>query len=198
MSQAQPVFIRDPEYAWIPALKTGENATKAQVKVPQYKDEQAISCDGGAGATGWEETEVPLKDYNKGLLPAQNVDGAGNLRSFPDMVKLTFLHEVRSDTDAQNVLQISKQCVLTNFTLSRLAFCTTLRIVTAEDCHTLVLVISSLLSTLSSGLLIFTLSRSVTDTLVSWCGKTLKMEVRILVKKWNPTSTRLPPCVTRV
>jgi hypothetical protein len=63
-----------------------------------------IVCDGGAGAIGWEEMEVPLKDYNKGLLPAQNVDGGGMLKPFADMVKLTYLHEVRLDTVAQNVL----------------------------------------------------------------------------------------------
>mmetsp|Transcript_21168 Transcript_21168/g.52049 ORF Transcript_21168/g.52049 Transcript_21168/m.52049 type:complete len:1143 (+) Transcript_21168:53-3481(+) len=87
------VFIRDPEYAWIPAIKTGDDGKKAQVKVPKYRDEQAIACDGGKAAKEWDETEVPLKDYNKGVLPLQNVDGGGNLKSFPDMCHLTFLHE---------------------------------------------------------------------------------------------------------
>jgi hypothetical protein len=92
--QESYVFIRDPEYAWIPAIKTGDDGKKAQVKVPKYRDEQSILCDGGAGAKEWEEDDVPLKDYNKGVLPLQNVDGAGHLKPFPDMCQLTFLHEV--------------------------------------------------------------------------------------------------------
>mmetsp|Transcript_10923 Transcript_10923/g.25862 ORF Transcript_10923/g.25862 Transcript_10923/m.25862 type:complete len:1131 (+) Transcript_10923:168-3560(+) len=87
------VFIRDPQYAWVPAIKTGQNDKKAQVRVPQYPDEQSFQCDGGVSAKKWEECEVPLKDYNQGVLPMQNVDGAGNLRSFPDMCNLPFLHE---------------------------------------------------------------------------------------------------------
>lgn len=88
------VFIRDPEYAWIPCTKIGGDANKARVKVPQYEDEQSIACDGGAGAKRWEEEEVALKDYNRGVLPMQNVDASGNLKKFPDMVNLPFLHEV--------------------------------------------------------------------------------------------------------
>lgn len=89
------VFIRDPEYAWIPAVKIGGDANKARVKVPQYPDEQSMICDGGAGAKGWEEEEVLLKDYNRGVLPMQNVDPSGCLKPFADMVELPFLHEVR-------------------------------------------------------------------------------------------------------
>lgn len=89
------VFIRDPQYAWVPCTKIGGDAKKAKVRVPQYKDEQAIICDAGSSAQGNEEEEVLLKDYNKGLLPMQNVDGGGNLKHYPDMVELPFLHEVR-------------------------------------------------------------------------------------------------------
>jgi hypothetical protein len=92
------VFIRDPEYAWIPCTKTGGDATKAQVKIPQYPEEQKIICDGGASAKGSEEESVLLKDYNKGVLPMQNVDPSGNLKCFPDMVNLPFLHEVSKYT----------------------------------------------------------------------------------------------------
>jgi hypothetical protein len=35
-----------------------------------------------------------LSDYNKGVLPMQNVNAQGELRAFPDMVNLPFLHEV--------------------------------------------------------------------------------------------------------
>ena len=88
------VFIRDPEYAWIPAVKLGGNDKTATVKIPQYPDEQATICDGGVTAKGWEEEEVSLKDYNKGVLPMQNVDPNGHLKAYPDMVNLPFLHEV--------------------------------------------------------------------------------------------------------
>lgn len=90
------VFIRDPEFAWVPALKISDDGKKAQVKVPQYDDEQDIICDGGKGASTWEEEEVALKEYNLGVLPMANVDGGGDLRPFSDMVELPFLHEVRS------------------------------------------------------------------------------------------------------
>lgn len=95
MGKTQYVFVRDPEYAWVPAIKLDATGTKATVKVPQYANEQAIWCDGGNKAKGWEEDEVMLKDYNKGVLPMQNVDASGQLKSFADMVNLPFLHEVR-------------------------------------------------------------------------------------------------------
>jgi myosin-5 len=87
------VFIRDPELAWIPAIKLSDDGKKAKCKVPLWEAEQDIKCDGGASATRWEEYEVPLKDYNRGVLPMANVDGSGNLRPFDDMVELPFLHE---------------------------------------------------------------------------------------------------------
>ena len=93
--QSSFVFIRDPEYAWIPCSKIGGDSNKARVSVPQYPDEQSIICDGGAGAKGTQEEQVLLKDYNRGVLPMQNVDGSGMLRPFADMVELPFLHEVR-------------------------------------------------------------------------------------------------------
>lgn len=92
--QTSFVFIRDPEFAWIPCTKIGGDSKKARVKVPQYPDEQSILCDGGAGAKSYEEEEVNLSDYNRGVLPMQNVDPSGCLKSFPDMVELPFLHEV--------------------------------------------------------------------------------------------------------
>jgi hypothetical protein len=88
------VFIRDPEYVFLPAIRLGSDSKNAQVKVPIYKDEQSIVCDGGKTAKGWEEDEVPLSDYNKGVLPMQNVNAQGDLKAFPDMVNLPFLHEV--------------------------------------------------------------------------------------------------------
>lgn len=88
------VFIRDPEYAWIPAVKESATDKTAIVRVPQYADETSTICDGGATAKSWVDDEVDLKDYNRGVLPMQNVDQNGHLKSFPDMVNLPFLHEV--------------------------------------------------------------------------------------------------------
>lgn len=87
------VFIRDSQYAWVPAIKTGQNDKFAQVRVPQYPNEQAFVCDGGLSAKRFEEEEVPLKEYNRGVLPMQNVNASGALQSYPDMVNLPFLHE---------------------------------------------------------------------------------------------------------
>jgi len=93
MSGESYVFIRDPKYAWVPAIKESQNAKKAQVRVPQYPDEQSFVCDAGASAKKWQNEEVPLKDYNRGVLPMQNVNAGGTLVSYPDMVNLPFLHE---------------------------------------------------------------------------------------------------------
>ena len=137
------VFIRDPEYAWIPCTKTGGDAKKATVRVPQYKDEQSIVCDGGVSAKTYEEEEVLLKDYHKGLLPMQNVDGGGNLKCYPDMVELPFLHEVRCCFGFLR-LETLFRCsgIRRRFSLCswfrRLVFCTILSSVTKIVCHTLV------------------------------------------------------------
>ena len=89
------VFLKDPEFAWIPAKLQDMSGKTADVQIPQYKDEQSTVCDGGKTASSWIEAEVDLSDYNKGVLPMQNVDEHGKMRCFPDMVELPFLHEVR-------------------------------------------------------------------------------------------------------
>lgn len=89
------VYIKDPEFAWIPATLIKTEGDKAHVSVPQYKDEQSISSDGGRAATGEVQDVVNLKDYPHKVLPLQNVDANGNLLVFSDMVKLPYLHEVR-------------------------------------------------------------------------------------------------------
>jgi len=92
-SKSSYVLIRDPEYAWVPAIKESSNDKTATVRIPRYADEQATICDGGATAKRWEDDEINLKDYNRGVLPMQNVDASGNLKTYPDMVNLPFLHE---------------------------------------------------------------------------------------------------------
>jgi hypothetical protein len=90
------VFLKDPENAWIPAKLISQNAKTADVQIPEYPDEQSTICDGGKTAKRWIEAEVDLSDYNKGVLPMQNVDETGDMSVFPDMVELPFLHEVRT------------------------------------------------------------------------------------------------------
>jgi hypothetical protein len=88
------VFLKDPDYAWIPAKLVRSSGNSADVEIPEYADEQATICDGGKKAKKWIEAEVDLSDYNNGVLPMQNVDENGNMKCFPDMVELPFLHEV--------------------------------------------------------------------------------------------------------
>jgi len=106
------VFLKDPENAWIPAKLVRSSGNVADVQIPQYSDEQSTICDGGKGAKRWIEAEVDLSDYNKGVLPMQNVDEHGNMKCFPDMVELPFLHEAA-------ILYNLKQRHLDNFPYTR-------------------------------------------------------------------------------
>jgi hypothetical protein len=90
-------YIKDADYAWVPAILAKTEGDKAYVQVPQYRDEQSIMSDGGRGAKGEPiEKVVNLKDYAHKVLPLQNVDKNGCLTEHADMVKLPYLHEVRS------------------------------------------------------------------------------------------------------
>ena len=91
MPQAN-VYVRDPDYAWIPAVLESQDGNKAICSVPQYKNEQSImSCRSGKRP---EEELINLDDYPHKVLPLQNIDNNGNLMEYPDMVKLPYLHEV--------------------------------------------------------------------------------------------------------
>jgi hypothetical protein len=99
---------QDPDYAWIPAKLVRSSGNVADVQIPEYEDEQATICDGGKKAKKWIEAEVDLSDYNKGVLPMQNVDENGNMKKFADMVELPFLHEVRMEaTQSTSPLTVS-------------------------------------------------------------------------------------------
>ena len=89
------VFLKDPEYAWIPAKLIRSSGNVADVEIPEYPDEQSTICDGGKSAKKMIDAEVDLSDYNSGVLPMQNVDEQGRMKAYPDMVELPFLHEVR-------------------------------------------------------------------------------------------------------
>jgi len=87
------VFLKDPDYAWIPAKLLRSSGNVADVQIPEYPDEQATICDGGKSAKKMIDAEVDLTDYNRGVLPMQNVDENGRMRTYSDMVELPFLHE---------------------------------------------------------------------------------------------------------
>jgi len=87
------VFLKDPEYAWIPAKLIRSSGNVADVEIPEYADEESTICDGGRTAKKMIDAEVDLSDYNQGVLPMQNVNENGTMKVFPDMVELPFLHE---------------------------------------------------------------------------------------------------------
>jgi hypothetical protein len=86
------VYVKDADYAWVPAELIDSDGTTATVAVPQFKDEQAI---GGTRFQGKQERQIKLKDYPHGVLPLQNVDANGTVQMYADMVQLPYLHEVR-------------------------------------------------------------------------------------------------------
>lgn len=94
--QAAYAFIRSSDYAWQPCLIDDIKGDVAHVTVPDYPNEQSMACDGGRGAKKGEQIKVDLKKYPHKVLPLQNVDASGNLTMFADMVKLPYLHEVRT------------------------------------------------------------------------------------------------------
>ena len=97
------VYILDPKHSWIPAKVKDRNATSSnllQLSVPQYRNEQAIRCDGGRSASqGYKVEMIDLDDaknkikYPNRHLPLQNVNSEGELQVVEDMVDLPFLHE---------------------------------------------------------------------------------------------------------
>ena len=93
--QSSYVFVVDEEYGWRPAVQESVNGDKAVVSIPEYKSEDAMTCDGGRAAKRGEQKTINLQQYAHGVLPLQNVDANGNLVEYADMVKLPYLHEVR-------------------------------------------------------------------------------------------------------
>ena len=102
-SKSAFVFLKDPEYAWIPAKLIRSSGNVADVQIPQYKDEQSTICDGGRSASKTIDAEVDLSDYQRGVLPMQNVDEQGKMQVFPDMVELPFLHEVSHQSNLSTI-----------------------------------------------------------------------------------------------
>jgi hypothetical protein len=88
------VYIKDPDFAWVPATLDKTEGDKAYVTVPLYPNEQSIASDNGRGARGQKELVVKLTDYPHKVLPLQNVDNKGRMQEHADMVQLPYLHEV--------------------------------------------------------------------------------------------------------
>jgi len=94
------VYILDPQHNWIPALVKERVSNIVHLSVPQYKNEQAIKCDGGRTASrgyrtktiDWNDSQNLIK-YPNQTLPLQNVNSEGELEVVEDMVDLPFLHE---------------------------------------------------------------------------------------------------------
>ncbi|OEU18518.1 P-loop containing nucleoside triphosphate hydrolase protein [Fragilariopsis cylindrus CCMP1102] len=94
------VYILDKEHSWIPAIVKERISNVVHLSVPQYKNEQAIQCDGGRAASkGFRTETIDLTDdqnrikYPNQYLPLQNVNNEGLLQVVDDMVDLPFLHE---------------------------------------------------------------------------------------------------------
>ena len=97
------VYILDPKLSWIPAKVKDRNASASNLinlSIPQYRNEQAIKCDGGRSASqGYKVETIDLDDaqnkikYPNRHLPLQNVNSEGELQVVEDMVDLPFLHE---------------------------------------------------------------------------------------------------------
>jgi hypothetical protein len=88
------VYVKDPDFAWVPATVDKTEGDTAYVTVPQYPNEQSIASDNGRASNGSKERVIKLTDYAHKVLPLQNVDAKGNMVEHADMVKLPFLHEV--------------------------------------------------------------------------------------------------------
>ena len=97
------VYVLDTKHSWIPAKVKDRNTTSKNLihlSVPQYRNEQAICCDGGRTASQGYKTEIIDLDnaqnemkYPNRHLPLQNVNSKGELQVVDDMVDLPFLHE---------------------------------------------------------------------------------------------------------
>jgi myosin-5 len=92
-AQANNVYIRSDEFAWVPARLVEQDKETAKVAIPQYEAEEFIASDGGAAAVGFKSAVVKLKDYPGRMLPLQNCGKDGTLTEVDDMVDLPYLHE---------------------------------------------------------------------------------------------------------
>jgi hypothetical protein len=83
-----PVYLRNADNCWVPALQLKTHNGKATVSLPKFKSEKdMLVCQKASKTFKYGDNEVvDLKDYPNGVLPMQNVDGNGNLEEYKDMV----------------------------------------------------------------------------------------------------------------
>jgi len=114
-STSNRVYIASSEFGWIPAkVLVAANGKKVKVSFKDYPDDESIPACEVSLAIGTssqapshrihrgskdkriplKEMEVDLLEYPGHVLPLQNVDEDGRLIEVPDMVDLSFLHEV--------------------------------------------------------------------------------------------------------
>lgn len=96
MSKTNHVYVLNKEHAWVPAIVKSNDGATVQVSVPQYANEQSITCDGGATSKKSATQTIHLKDYANQVLPLQNVSDQGRLQEMDDMINMPFLNEVKA------------------------------------------------------------------------------------------------------
>jgi hypothetical protein len=94
MSKTNHVYVLDKEHTWVPAIVRSNDGKVAHVSIPNYANEQSISCDGGATAKSSTNQTIFLKDYANHVLPLQNVSDQGMLQEMDDMINMPYLNEV--------------------------------------------------------------------------------------------------------
>lgn len=96
LKTANHAYLLDPVDSWIPCQVVERKSTaEVVVSIPEYRNQQAIKCDGGRSALRKKNQTINLTRYPNQALPLQNVDEDGRLKQVEDMVDLPYLHEVR-------------------------------------------------------------------------------------------------------
>ncbi|CAJ1968786.1 unnamed protein product [Cylindrotheca closterium] len=94
LKTANHAYVLDPIDSWIPCqVVERKTSTEVVVSIPQYRNQQAIKCDGGRSALRKKNKIIDVSKYSNQALPLQNVDEDGRLKQVEDMVDLPYLHE---------------------------------------------------------------------------------------------------------
>lgn len=93
---APRVYVHSSQYTWVPARLLSQSGAEAIVDIEEFKDEKAMMSEvhPSTRRNKHRKETISLHNYKNGLLPMQNVDDAGSLRDYEDMVNLPYLHEV--------------------------------------------------------------------------------------------------------
>lgn len=95
LKTANHVYLFDSVNSWIPCqVVERKSSTGVVVSIPEFRNQQAIKCDGGRSALRKKNKTIDLTTYANQALPLQNVDENGRLKQVEDMVDLPYLHEV--------------------------------------------------------------------------------------------------------